>query len=332
MTVRLSRRQAICRTAFVIAGSVVSLGRANVVLAEGWPAKLITAIVPFGAGSGADVIARVVLDKLASRLGRPIIIENRGGAGGMLGANVVAQATPDGGVILVTGALASADALYPIKPYDTLRDFAPVISLGQQPLVLVTAPSKGFRTLSDLIGAAKARPGALNFASAGVGSASHFAAERLLISAGVQAQHIPFRGASEAMSEVLAGRMDFFFVPLAPALPFVNEGKLVALAVSTSQRASAMPLVPSTAEAGLADSTYNFSVGLFLPAKTPRDIILRLHRETEMVLQEPSVQERLATLGVEPMPMSPEEFKEYFRADVEMNAKIVRLANIRLQQ
>jgi tripartite-type tricarboxylate transporter receptor subunit TctC len=274
----------------------------------------------------------VVFNQVSKQLGQPIVVENRGGAGGTLGANVVARAAPDGYTILATGALAAAHALYPTLPYSTLRDFIPVIPLGQQPLVLVTAPSKGFKTLGDLIATAKAKPRTLNFASAGLGSPTHLAAERLRISAGFDGQHIPFKGSPEALTDVLAGRVDFYLSPVAPVLPLINDGKLVALAVSTSKRATALPQVPTTVEAGLTDAAYDFWVGLYLPTKTPRDIVIKLRRETEKALQTLSVRERLATLGVEPMPMSLDRFDEYFRNDVAANERIVKAANIRVQQ
>jgi tripartite-type tricarboxylate transporter receptor subunit TctC len=289
-------------------------------------------VVPFAAGSASDVLPRVVLDQVSKQIGLPIVVENRGGAGGTIGNNVVAKASPDGQTILATGALVTAHALYPKLPYNTLRDFVPVIPLGQQPLVLVTSPSKGFKTLGDLITATKSRPGALNFASAGIGSASHFAAERVRLAAGVEAQHIPLRGATEGLTEVLAGRVDFFFVPLAPALSLIKDGKLVALAVSTSRRATALPAVPTTAEGGLPNANYDFWVGLFLPAKTSHDIVARVHQETSTALQEPFVQQRLATLGAEPMPMSLEQFDRYFREDVEATIRLVKAANIVAQQ
>jgi tripartite-type tricarboxylate transporter receptor subunit TctC len=245
---------------------------------------------------------------------------------------VVAKAAPDGYTMLASGALATAHGLYPKLPYNTLQDFVPVVSLGQQPLVLVSAPSKGLKTLGDLIAAAKARPGSFNFASAGIGSASHFAAERLRITAGFEAQHIPFRGATEALAETVAGRVDFFFLPIAPALSLIKDGKLDALAISAMKRATALPQVPTTAEAGLQNSAYDFWVGIFLPAQTPRDIVVRLHQETNKALQVPSVQERLAVLGVEPMPMSLEGLDKYFRDDVEANVRLVKAANIVAQQ
>ena len=289
----------------------------------------MTAVAPFAAGSAADVLARIALEQVSKQVGRPIVVENRGGAGGTLGANVVAKATPDGNTILVhSTSLSAAHGLYPTLPYDTLGDFVPVVPLGVQPMMLVAAPSQGFKTLGEMVAAAKAKPGAMNFASAGVGSASHLAVERLRIAAGFEAQHIPFKGATEAFTEVMTGRVDIAFFPLAPALPLIRDGKFVALAVSTSKRTNALADVPTTIEAGVADSAYDFWVGLFLPAKTPRDIAARLHRETESALQATSVRARLATLGVEPMPMSTEQFTAYFRDDVFAHVKIVRAAKI----
>jgi tripartite-type tricarboxylate transporter receptor subunit TctC len=320
------------RNVFAIAGSLAALACPHAAFAQAWPSRTITAIVPFTAGSGSDVIARIVLDQVSKQLGGPIIIENRGGAGGTIGATIVAQAAADGYTVLASGALAAAPGLYPALAFSALRDFIPVIPLGQQPLVLVTAPSKGFKTLGDLIAAARAKPGALNFASAGLGSPTHIAAERFRIGAGFEAQHIPFRGSPEALTDVLAGRADFYLSPVSPVLSLINEGKLVALAVSTPKRATALPQVPTMAEAGLSDAGYDFWVGLYLPANAPRDIVNKLHKETEIALQTPSVQERLSKLGVEPMPMSQIEFENYFRNDVAANLKVVKAANIRVQQ
>ena len=300
-------------------------------VAQTWPTRPITAVVPLAAGSASDVMGRVVLDQVSRQVGQPIVVENRPGAGGTIGANVVAKAPPDGNTILVYGALAISHALYSKLPYSTLDDFAPVVPIGQQPLVLVTAPAKGFKTLADLIAAAKARPGALNYASAGIGSASHFAAERLCVSAGIEAQHVTFRGANEALTEVVGGRVDFIYIPIAPALPLINDGKLVALAISAEKRAAELPDVPTSGEAGLANSAYPFWSGLFVPAKTPRDIIVRLHDETEKALQLAAVQERLAKLGVELMPMSLDQFEKFFRDDVAANVQLVKAAHIPTQ-
>src|SRR5262245_2792942 len=315
-------------TSFANAIFSIALLHAEPARAETWPTQMITAVVPFAAGSASDAMSRVALDQVSKQVAKPIVVENRPGAGGSLGANIVAKAAPDGYTMLASGALATTHALSPKLPYDTLRDFVPVIPLGQQPLVLVAAPSKGFRTLNDLIHTARARPGTLNFASTGIGSPSHFAAERLRISAKFEAQHIPFRGAAEGLTETLAGRVDFFFVTLAPALALIKDGKLVALAVSTSKRTPALPQVPTTTEAGLAGATYEFWAGLFLPARTPRDIVVRLHRETGAALQMSSVRDRLAAVGIEPMPMGLEQFDRYFRADVEAVVRLVVAANI----
>jgi tripartite-type tricarboxylate transporter receptor subunit TctC len=332
MEVQLVTREHTRRILFAIAGSLIALAVSDTAFAQTWPSRTITAVVPFTAGSGSDVIARIALDQVSKQIGGSIIIENRGGAGGTIGAAIVAQAAADGYTLLASGALAAAHGLYPALTFSALRDFIPVIPLGQQPLVLVTAPSKGFKTLDDLIAAALAKPGALNFASAGLGSPTHIAAERFRIGAGFEAQHIPFRGSPEALTDVLAGRADFYLSPVSPVLSLINEGKLVALAVSTSKRATALPRVPTMAEAGLRDAGYDFWVGLYLPANTPRDIVNKLHNETETALRTGSVQERLAKLGVEPMPMSQAEFDKFFRNDVEANAKVVKAANIRVQQ
>jgi len=289
----------------------------------------VTAIAPFAAGSASDVMARIAFDQISKQVGRSIVVENRVGAGGTLGANAVAKAVPDGYTILAhSSSLAAAHGLYPTLPYDTLRDLVPIIPLGLQPLVLVTSPGKGWKTLGDLVAAAKATSGALNFASAGVGSASHIAVERLRVSAGFQAQHIPFKGAMEAFREVMAGRVDMSFFPLAPALPLIKDGKLVPLAVSTSKRTAALAHVPTTVEGGIANSTYDFWVGLFLPARTPRDVVATLHRETARALQTEAVRGRFAKLGVEPMSMSHDQFDVYFRNDVAAHVTIVKAAGI----
>jgi tripartite-type tricarboxylate transporter receptor subunit TctC len=300
--------------------------------AEEWPGKTVTAVAPFAAGSAADVMARVVLDQISKQVGRPIVVENRAGAGGTIGAGFVAKAAPDGYTVLAhSTSLAAAHGLYRSLPYDTLQDLMPVVPLGLQPMVLVTGPAKGWKTLGDLVAAAKSAATPLNFASAGVGSASHLAVERLRIAAGFEAQHIPFKGAMEAFTEVIAGRVDLAFFPIAPALPLIREGKLVPLAASTSNRTVALPQVPTTAEAGVADSAYDFWVGLFLPARTPVAIVARLHRETERALQVEAVEQRLSKLGVEPMPLNREQFEAYFRKDVAAHVEIVKAARIPAQ-
>jgi len=297
--------------------------------AQAYPSKTIMSVIPFTPGNANDVVGRIVLDQLSKQLGQPIIVENRAGAGGTTGVAFVAKSAPDGYTVLVHSSTFSASySLYKTLPYDTFNDFAAVAPFGVQAMVLVAAPSKGWKTAAELVAAAKANPGKLNYASAGVGAASHLAAERFRVGAGFTAQHIPFRGPVEALTEVLTGRVDFYFLPVAAALPQINDGKVVALAVSTAKRATALPNVPTTAEAGLKDSAFAFWNGLFVPAKTPREIVNRLYQETQKALAVPAVQERLAKFGQDPAPMTPEEFDKYVRDDVLSTAKLVKDAGV----
>jgi tripartite-type tricarboxylate transporter receptor subunit TctC len=300
--------------------------------AQDWPTRNINAIVPLGAGSASDIIARIVMEQVGRQLGQSIVVENRPGAGGTIGANMVAKAAPDGYTILVYGALTSAHALYSKLPYDSLNDFIPVISLGQQPLVIVGAPAKGYKTLGDLIAAGKAKPDSLNYSTAGVGSASHFGAERLRASAGFEAQHIPFKGAAEAVTDVIAGRSDFSVQLTATTVPQIREGTLTALAVSAHKRIGLLPNVPTTIESGLPpESVYAFYTGMYLPAKTPPEIVTKLYQETAKALQVPAVQQRLAPLGVELMPFSQPDFAKFIREDTEANVALVKAAKIPTQ-
>ena len=201
--------------------------------------------------------------------------------------------------------------------------------LGIVPQAMVVAPSRGFKTVGDLVAAAKARPGALTFSSVGVGSATQMAAERFLASAGITAVHVPFKSGAEAMSEVMAGRIDFFFGPVGLVLPLVRDGKLTALIVNGVERSAALPEVPTTGEAGYADADYPFWFGLFAPAKTPRDVVEKLNREAETALKTPKVQEKLTALGVDPMIMSPADFDAYVRKDIVASAALVKSAGIK---
>jgi tripartite-type tricarboxylate transporter receptor subunit TctC len=297
--------------------------------AEAWPTRPVTVVVPLGAGSGTDVVTRIVMEQVGEQLGRPVVVENHPGAGGIIGANTVAKAAPDGYTLLAYGGLSVSYALYEKIPYDTLHDFVPVLPLGEQPLVLVTSPSKPYKTLGDLVATAKANPGKLNYASAGIGSVSHFAAARLLAATGAVAQNIPFKGAAEAVTDVIAGRSDFTIEPITAVLSLVNEGQLLALAVSTRSRSALLPNVPTTIEAGLpANSVYPFWSGLFAPAKTPRDIVEMIYRETVKAEEVPEVKAHMAKLGIEPMRMTQEEFDTFFKDDLAANVALVKAANI----
>jgi tripartite-type tricarboxylate transporter receptor subunit TctC len=297
--------------------------------AQAWPAKPIRVVVPVTAGSALDIIARTVSEQLATQLGQPFVVENRTGAGGTIGAASVAKADPDGYTLLIhSSAHAIAPSTFANLPYDTGRDFAGVTPLANVPLVLVVSPAK-YQSIGELVAAAKARPGTINYATVGAGAAAHLTAERFRLSAGFQAQQIPFRGAPEAMTEVMAGRVDFFFSPTLATLPLLQDGKLKALAVSSSKRAAALPDVPTTVEAGFPNSDYNFWLAMFVPVNTPRDIVEKLNNETVNVLQMPSVREKLLTLGGEPMTLTPAAFDAFLRDEIAMNAALVKATGIK---
>jgi tripartite-type tricarboxylate transporter receptor subunit TctC len=294
-----------------------------------YPAKPVKIIVPFSPGSATDIIARAIGDKLAASLGQPVIVENRPGAGGTIGAGTVASAAPDGYTLLVTSSGHTVNPhIYANLTYDTLHDFAGVTTLANLPNVLIVAQSKGIRSVQQLITTAKAKPGQLNYASAGTGSATHMNAEKFRLAAGIDAQHIPFKGTPEGITEVIAGRVDYFFAPMVSALPIIKDGKVLALAVGSAKRSSVLSNVPTTLEAGVPNSDYNFWVGMLAPAKTSRNIVDRINRDVVKALQSPEVKERLASLGAEPMPMAPEKFDSYIREEYVANAKIVKAAGM----
>jgi tripartite-type tricarboxylate transporter receptor subunit TctC len=296
-----------------------------------YPDRPIRFIVPFTAGSGTDIIARTVGEAMSRSLGQPIVVENHPGAGGTLGAALVAKSTPDGYTLLIhsAGHVANA-AIYPNLPYDTLRDFAGVTTLASLPNVLITSPTK-FKTVQDLVDNARQHPGVLNYGSAGNGSATHMNAEIFRMSAGFDAQHVPYKGTPEAMTETATGRIDFFFAPLSSALPLIKAGRLRALAVGTLQRSPLLPDVPTTTEAGYAQSDYVFWVGMLAPAATPRPIVERLNAEALKALASPEIKEKLAVLGAEPMPMTPAAFDAFLRTETARMAKVVKAAKIPTQ-
>jgi tripartite-type tricarboxylate transporter receptor subunit TctC len=295
--------------------------------AQAWPARPIRAMIPFAAGSTIDIVGRIVLDPLSSQLGQTIVIENRGGAGGSIGTAAVAKAEPDGYTLLINASAHSAAPAYPNIAYDPARDFSAVIPFGTIANVTVIAPGRGIKSLNDLVAAAKS--GNMSYASAGVGSATHWAAERLRLSAGFKAVHVPFRGGPDAMTEVMTQRIDFACMGIAVALPFIRDGKVLALAVSSAKRSSALPDVPTTLEEGLADSDYNYWMGMLVPAKTPRDIVDRLYRETQKALQHPNVVEKFAPQGIDPLPLTSTEFDALIRREIDINIALVKAAGLK---
>jgi tripartite-type tricarboxylate transporter receptor subunit TctC len=312
------------------AAALPAMSRVAPAQTQVWPAKQIRAIVPVAPGSTIDIISRIVFEPLSRQLGHPIIIDNRAGAGTTIGSAVVARAEPDGYTLLVnSSAHAATPAIYPNAPYDTARDFAAVASLGSSPNVVVVSPAKGIKTLAELVAAARVRPGAMSYGSVGVGSAVHISTELLRLSAGFEAVHVPFRGMPEALTEVMTGRVDFACSSIAAVLPFIREGKLVALAVSTPQRSSALPDVPTTLELGFRDSEYTFWTGLFVPAKTPRDIIDKLHQEIQKALNGPGVPEKFAQQGVDPMPITPTAFDAQIKREIDAILAVTKAANLK---
>ncbi len=298
-------------------------------LAQSWPSKRVTIIVPFTAGSATDIMARTVAQRLSQQLGQPFVVENRPGAGGTIGVAAVARAEPDGHTILVhSSSYTITPTTYPNTPYDTVRDLVGITPLALLPQVLVISPDKRIESVQDLVRAAKAKPGSMNYASAGVGTATQLNAERFRLGAGIEVVHVPFKGTPEALTEVIAGRVDYYFCPVNAVLPLVSGKKLLALAIGSSKRTAALPDLRTTLEAGIPNSDYNFWVGMAVPSKTPRDIVNRLHQETAKAIESKDVRDSMAKLGAEPMLMRLDEFATYISNEIKTNAVLVKAAGI----
>ena len=328
MTIRLHRW--LFTVAFALAGLGGSIGDTWGQAAQSWPSKPIRLIVPLTAGSATDVMGRVVMDQVAAQLGQPIIVENRPGAGNTIGMNAVAKAEPDGYTLLANSSTHTVTPATRSNLGFEMTDLAAIAPLGNMPVVMVVNPSKGYKKLSDFVAAAKAKPGSVNYASAGAGNSSHLNGERFRLAAGFEAVHLPFKGAPEALTEVIAGRADFYFAPLVNALPLLKDGQLQALAVSGSSRASALPDVPTTVEAGYPNSEYNFWAGVFAPAKAPADIRAKLYAEIVKALQDPAIRGKLANLGADPMPLTSQQFETLVRNEIETNTQLVKAAGIKV--
>ena len=320
-----TRRRFLTLASVALAGPAVS----RRAFADDWPKdRIIRAVVPFAPGSTIDIIGRIVLDPLSKQLGQTIVVENCGGAGGSIGSAVVAKADPDGYTLLINAsAHSAAPAAYPNLSYDPSKDFAGVAIFGVVPNVLLVAPSKGIKSAKELV--AQDKDGHMTFASAGVGSATHWAAERFLLSAGIKATHVPFSGGPAALTEVMTGRVDFCFIGIPSAIAFIKNGQLLPLAVSMTKRSPALPDVPTTIELGFADSDYVFWNGMLAPAKTPRPIVDRLHDEVQKVLALPDVQAKLKAQGVEPMPLSPREIDTMIAKEIVQNIKLAKAAGLK---
>src|SRR5262245_50689523 len=300
--------------------------------AQAYPTRPVRIIVPLTAGSAADIFARRLAQPLGENWGQSVVVENRPGAGTTLGADMVAKAMPDGHTILLnSAAFAVSAAIYQKLSYDPLKDFAPVSQVAIAPIVVVAAPSLGVKSIKDLVELAKRQPGQINFGSSGVGSSTHFAGEQFKLSAGLSIVHVPYKGPSEALLDTLTGRIQYSMSPLVPALPFIRDGKLLALGVTTAQRSTALQNVPTVAEAGLAGYEYQDWWGAFAPAATPRAVIDKIGKDISRVLELPDVVKQLQSQGAEARPSTPDEFTRFVRAKVEAARQVASLAGIRAE-
>jgi len=321
-----TRRAALAVLSAVCLSPVVAQAQA-----QAYPNRPIKLISGATAGSASDIVARSVAERLQAELGVSVVVENKAGAAGTLGIQALLGAPADGHTVLV---YTSAHTVLPLinkVAYDPLKDFSAITPLAIVPNVMVVSPSKGYKSVQDVIHAAKDKPGQLNYASVGVGSATYMSAEKFKLATGIDAVHVPYKGSPEAITETMTGRVDYFFAPLVSALPMIKAGKLQALAVGTPKRSAQLPDVPTLAESGVAKADYLFWTGMLVPSKTPRDVVQKLNQLSLKALQSAEVKERLASLGAEPLPMSPEQFDAMIREEMVANAAIIKAAGIKAE-
>lgn len=299
--------------------------------AQSYPTRPIRAVVPYAPGTGVDVVARIVTDAMGKSLGQPIVVEQRVGAAGTIAGANVANGAADGYALLFdTSAQTSVPATMQSLPYDPGRDIVGVTTLIENPLVLVTSAVKGYKSVAELVAAAKAKPGAFNFASGGLATSTHISGEKLRIAANFEAVHIPYKSTTDAITELMGGRIDYTYTALTTALSGVRDGRLIALAMS-ARRSRVLPNVPTIAEAGYPGAVYSSWLGMMVAGKTPRDIVNRLHQEAVKALANTEVQERLAKIGAEPVTMTPEEFDTMRRRELVENASLMKTIGIKPQ-
>lgn len=299
---------------------------------EAWPVKPIRFILPFPPGGGTDILGRIISERLSGSLGQPVVIENRGGAGGNVGAEIAAKSAPDGyTIVLVAPSLAISPSLYSRLNYDPVKDFAPVSLVATVPNVMITHPSVPARTLAEFIALARTRPGGMNFGSGGNGTSNHLAGELFNIVAGVKLVHVPYKGVNLAMNDVLSGEIHLVVIGVPAAAPHIKAGRLRALALIAPQRSPAIPEVPTAAEAGLADFEVTTWYGVLAPAGTPRTVVARLNTELVKAMHAPELKERLAALATNPTTSSPEEFAAYIKQEIAKWGEVVRKAGLKAE-
>lgn len=300
--------------------------------AQNYPTKPVRLIISFTPGSSTDIIGRAVAAKLQEMWGQPVVAENRPGAGGTVGSEFVVRSDPDGYTLLANSSAHAANpGMYKELRYDTMRDFVNLALLGGGPNVLIVSPESGWKSLKDFVDAAKKTPGKLNFSSAGIGSGTHFNLEKLKLAAGIDVQHIPYKGTPEAIGDTIANRVCCYWAPLNAALPHVNGGKATALAISSAQRSPLLPNVPSVAEQGYAGFDYTLWVGLWGPAKIPQDIAAKINKDVNAALASPDLKERLAKLGTVPGNLTIPQFTDFVKKEIEDTKKILDAAGIKPQ-
>ena len=300
--------------------------------AQTYPAKSIRIVVPFAPGGGADIIARILGQKMTDSWGQQVVVDNRAGASGNIGAEIVAKAAPDGHTLLMaSSALAINPSVYRSVPYDPIKDFAPITQPALLPNILVAHSSVPVKTVRDLIALAKSRPGQLAYASAGAGTGTHLAAEMFKLQAGVDMVHVPYKGGGAVISDLLGGQVALTFATLPSVMPYVKAGRLRALAMTTTKRWPGLPTVPTIAESGFPGFEISTWIGLLAPAGTPKDVVGKLHGEVTRILKLPDVRERFDSLGMEPVGDSPEQFAQYIRSELAKYAKVVRQSGARVE-
>ena len=299
--------------------------------AAGFPTRPVRVIVPFTAGSASDILARTVSMPLSVAWEQPVIVDNRPGAGGTIGTGLAAKSPADGHTLVIVSAGHVVNpVMYSSLPYDTLRDFSGVIPLANLPSVLAVSKG-GVRSVRELVALAKGKPGQLNYVSGGVGSGSHVNGEKFRAAAGIEVTHVPLKGANDMLTEIISGRVQYGFVPLIAAAPFIRDQKLTALAVSTGKRAVAFPELPTIAEAGVPGAEFNFWIGMLAPARTPRAIVHKLNRDTGNLLEQATIRERLRNLGADPMPMTPEAFDAFLRSEFVELGRVMKAAGVKAE-
>jgi tripartite-type tricarboxylate transporter receptor subunit TctC len=300
--------------------------------AQDFPTRPVRAIITFPPGSATDIIGRVVGQKLTEYWGQTVVADNRGGAGGLVGSQAVAQAAPDGYTLLInSNAHVVNPSIYAKLPYDTLKDFTSIVPLVSAPNVLITSPSAKVKTVSELIADAKARPGKVNFASAGIGSGTHLSLEKFKMMSHVDVTHIPFKGTGEVIIDILAGRVDYYFVPISAGIGYIRDNKVRAIAVSSIKRSPQLPNVPTVAEGGVKGYDSGLWFGLWGPAKMPAALVEKIWKDTDRALSSPDVIERMSNLAAVPLHMKTAEFAQFVRSEIADTAQVVKAAGIKPQ-